>query len=101
MINDSSRSTKVNLNLIAGNFENEMRSDPMMTCPVWICKLHAGVTMQKSQSANESDEDDVAKAKDDDSREEKPAVADVMSQISKPRFVVSKNLGSTQFVPQI
>ena len=91
MINDSSGSSKDNRNLIAGIDEHEARSDRMIICPVWICMPHARVMMQIWQPANDLDEVDVAK--DDDSRKVKSALADVLSQIPKPRFVACSILG--------
>ena len=91
MINDSSGSDKDNRSLIAGIVEHDARSDLMIICPVWICIPQARVMMQIWQPSNDLEEDDVAN--DDDSRKVKSALADVMSQIPKPRFVACSILG--------
>ena len=96
MINDSSGSGKDNRNLFAGIVEHDARSDLMIICPVWICMPHAMVIMQIRQPTNDLDEVDVAK--DDDSRKVKPALADVISQIPKPRFVGCSILGKVRAV---
>ena len=85
MINDSSGSGKDNRNLVAGMVEREARTDPMIICPVWVFIPHTRVMMQIWQPTKDLEEDDVAK--DDDSRNVKSALADVISQIPKPRFV--------------
>ena len=47
--------------------------------------------MQISQPANDLEDDDVAN--EDDSRKKKSALADLISQIPKPRFVACSILG--------
>ena len=96
MINDSIGSGKNICNLVAGIVEHDGRSDLMIICPVWICMPHARVMMRKWQPTIDLDEVDVAK--DDDSRKLKSALADVMSQIPKPRFVACSKLGKVRAV---
>ena len=85
MINDSGGSGKDKRNSIAGRVEHDARSNVMMICPVWICMPHARVMIQLRQPTTDLEHDDVANG--DDSRKVKSALADVTSQIPKPRFV--------------